>query len=104
MKLVWQPDPQSVYLSTGIDNLALHEVPFEDRAAFRSGNDQPLDHMGFVVSRPEAVDVIRQQMEEAGVHIIKPPRRHRDGSYSFYMEDPDGNAIQILYEPHISPL
>ena len=27
---------------------------------------------------------------------------HRDGSYSFYLADPDHIVIQILYEPRIS--
>ena len=37
-------------------------------------------------------------------HIAKPLARHRDGSVSFYLRDPDGNVIQVLYEPSISPL
>jgi len=104
MKVVWEPDPQNVYLTSGHDNLALHEVPPEERKAFRSGTDQPLDHLGFLVESPEAVEVWAKKMTEAGVSIVRPPRRHRDGSSSFYMADPDGNAIQILYEPHISGL
>jgi hypothetical protein len=31
-------------------------------------------------------------------------RRHRDGSVSFYIRDPDGNVIQLLFQPDISPL
>ena len=27
MEVVWEPDPQNVYLSSGCDNLALHELP-----------------------------------------------------------------------------
>ena len=27
MEVVWQPDPQNAYLSSGSDNLALHETP-----------------------------------------------------------------------------
>jgi catechol 2,3-dioxygenase-like lactoylglutathione lyase family enzyme len=38
-----------------------------------------------------------------GVDIVNPLRRHRDGSVSFYIRDPDGNVIQVLYEPSISP-
>jgi catechol 2,3-dioxygenase-like lactoylglutathione lyase family enzyme len=26
MRVVWEPDPQNVYLSSGVDNLALHET------------------------------------------------------------------------------
>ena len=37
-----------------------------------------------------------------GGAIAKPPKQHRDGSYSFYFSDPDGNIVQALYEPTIS--
>jgi catechol 2,3-dioxygenase-like lactoylglutathione lyase family enzyme len=104
MKVVWEPDSQNIYLTSGSDNLALHEIRSEEQAAFRSGNDQPLDHLGFLVESPSDVESMANRMAEAGVQILKPPRQHRDGSYSFYMTDPDGNVIQILYEPHISPL
>ncbi|WP_455389730.1 VOC family protein [Petrachloros mirabilis] len=39
-----------------------------------------------------------------GGKIAKVPKQHRDGSYSFYFSDPDGNVIQALYEPTISKL
>src|SRR5665811_1087364 len=34
MKVVWQPDPENVYLSTGYDNLALHQVTSEELSQF----------------------------------------------------------------------
>jgi hypothetical protein len=43
-------------------------------------------------------------MERSGVRIVQRPKRHRDGSYSFYLADPDDNVVQILYEPTISAL
>ena len=104
LKVVWEPDSQNVYLSSGNDNLALHEIPEADREAFISGPHQPLDHFGFLVETPEAVEGIFARMTDAGVHIVKPVKGHRDGSHSFYVADPDGNVIQILYEPHISPM
>lgn len=104
MKVVWEPDLKNVYLSSGIDNLALHEVPHEEQKKLRSGPDQPLDHLGFLVKNSEAVVGIYNEMLKVGVRIVKPLRQHRDGSHSFYMADPDGNVIQILYEPHISHL
>jgi len=104
MKAVWEPDPQNVYLSSGSDNLALHEVPPDERAAFRGGADQPLDHLGFIAASPEAVETVYRSMVRAGVRIVKPLKIHRDGSHSFYLSDPEGNVIQILFEPHISPL
>jgi predicted enzyme related to lactoylglutathione lyase len=43
-------------------------------------------------------------IESLGGRITKEPKQHRDGSYSFYFSDPDGNVIQALYEPAISRL
>jgi len=103
MTAVWEPDPENIYLTTGCDNLALHLMSEEDRAAFTPVG-QSLDHFGFVVESSEAVEEYERRMREAGVRIVKPFKRHRDGSSSFYMADPDGNVIQILYEPHISPM
>jgi predicted lactoylglutathione lyase len=51
-----------------------------------------------------SVDRLLQQAERFGAAIVKPPKQHRDGSYSFYMADPDGNVVQVLYEPNISGL
>ncbi len=102
MTVVWQPDPENVYLSSGTDNLALHQKPREMPTLSDQG--QRLDHFGFIAENESAVDRIAQKMASAGVPIVKPVKRHRDGSYSFYMSDPDGNVIQILYEPNISHL
>ncbi len=102
MRIVWEPDPESIYLSLGSDNLALHQIPPGETLAEERG--QRLDHFGFIAENESIVDAVARKMEEAGVPIVKPVKRHRDGSYSFYMADPDGNVIQILYEPHISPL
>ncbi len=95
MRVVWQPDPDNAYLSSGCDNLALH------RAA---ADTEPgrLDHIGFVVPSPDEVDRAAALLTDRGVPIVKPVRTHRDGSRSLYCEDPDGTLIQILYEPTIS--
>ncbi|MBI3597471.1 MAG: VOC family protein [Nitrospirae bacterium] len=104
MTTVWEPDAENVYLTTGCDNLALHVMPKEEAASFDASKGQALDHFGFIVESPEAVQMTALRMEKAGVRIVKPFKRHRDGSCSFYMADPDGNVIQILFEPHISPM
>jgi catechol 2,3-dioxygenase-like lactoylglutathione lyase family enzyme len=101
MKVVWQPDPDNVYLSSGRDNLALHQIPKTDLAQY-TGLGQYMDHFGMVVESPEAVDRLFGLVKELGVRIKHPPKRHRDGAYSFYLLDPDGNTIQVLYEPGIS--
>ncbi len=102
LQVVWEPDPDNVYLSSGWDNIALHSIPKEAIPRYEQKEGQFLDHFGFIVESPQRVEGIAKRMKEAGVTILNPPRSHRDGSYSFYMADPDGNRIQILYEPTIS--
>jgi predicted enzyme related to lactoylglutathione lyase len=45
---------------------------------------------------------VESKIVSLGGAIAKTPKQHRDGSYSFYFSDPDGNVIQALYEPTIS--
>ncbi len=107
MRVVWQPDANSVYLSSGIDNLALHQIPGPDKELYAHGSGQVLDHFGFIVDTPESVDrlfdQVSGQIEALGGKILHKPKRHRDNSYSFYLADPDGNTVQILFEPMVSP-
>jgi len=99
MDVVWEPDPQNVYLSSGTDNLALHELPkgVDSLAAV-----QQLDHLGFVIESIDRVRDLEQEFRSRGVKILHPFKLHRDGSASFYCTDPDGIVIQMLYEPHLS--
>ena len=101
MKLVWQPDPDNVYLSTGVDNLALHQVPTEEFEKFAASPHHPLDHLGFLMDSPDSVNAMFQEVSAQGVTIVHPPKEHRDGSFSFYLADPDSNTIQVLFEPSV---
>ena len=103
MQVVWEPDPENVYLSSGRDNLALHQIPPEELPGFQGQTGQFLDHFGWIVESPEKVKTLHETMELSATPIVKPLKTHRDGSVSFYITDPDENVIQILYEPHISP-
>src|SRR6185503_11474337 len=94
MRVVWEPDPDNVYLSSGPDNLALHR----DAAA----GPGALDHLGFIVDAPEEVDRLAERFRAQGVTLAVEPRDHRDGSRSFYCLDPDGLRIQVLFEPTLS--
>jgi catechol 2,3-dioxygenase-like lactoylglutathione lyase family enzyme len=100
MRPVWEPDPSNCYLSSGCDNLALHQADLPSAP----GQQAALDHLGFIVDSADAVWAAAEELLARSVPIVKPPRRHRDGSCSLYCADPDGNVIQILYEPSISPL
>ena len=90
----WEPDPDNVYLSSGIDNLALH------RSTAASGG--ALDHLGIVVRTPGEVDRWAAFLESRGIALDAAPRTHRDGARSLYFRDPDGNSIQIIHHPPIS--
>ncbi|MBH0181311.1 MAG: VOC family protein [Nitrospira sp.] len=105
---VWEPDSENVYFSSGTDNLALHQISKSEMESYDRTKTQLLDHMGVILDSPQAVDQlyqhIAQKIEAMGGRIAKEPKQHRDGSYSFYFADPDGNLIQALYEPSISRL
>lgn len=98
MQVVWEPDSRNVYLSSGCDNLALHEVS----EAFPAAPGQQLDHLGFVIDSIARVKELEAAFRARGVTIVHPFKIHRDGSASFYCADPDGIIIQLLYEPHLS--
>lgn len=95
MQLVWQPDEDNYYLSTGHDNLALHRAP----AHFDVTSQQRLDHIGFFISSPEEVDHWYAFLIEKGVEMKAAPKNHRDGTRSFYCADPDGNVVQMIHVP-----
>lgn len=97
MRVEWRPDADNVYLTSGHDNLALH------RAADIGAAAQRLDHIGFVLATPAAVDAWHAFLVAQGVSILKPPKTHRDGARSFYCTDPAGNVIQLIYHPPLAP-
>jgi catechol 2,3-dioxygenase-like lactoylglutathione lyase family enzyme len=91
----WEPDPDNIYLSSGLDNLALHRAA----SAVVPG---ALDHLGLIVRAADDVDKWAAFLEAHGVTIEAKPRTHRDGARSCYFSDPDGNKIQIIHHPPIS--
>ena len=99
MDVVWQPDSKNAYLSSGTDNLALHETPGGQAPSVATSS---LDHLGFIVSDIDRVRELENEFRAQKVTIIKPFKLHRDGSASFYCADPDGVVIQMLYEPTLS--
>ena len=99
MDVVWEPDAENVYLSSGCDNIAIHAVSANFAA---SAEEKQFDHLGFIVESIERVKELEQEFIAKGVRIVHPFKAHRDGSASFYCADPDGIVIQMLYEPHLS--
>ncbi|MCA9322088.1 MAG: VOC family protein [Planctomycetes bacterium] len=97
MAVEWEPDPDNLYLTSGPDNLALHR-------AERPAGPGALDHLGFMVTRPDVVDLWFRRAQDAGLTIVQAPKDHRDGARSFYLEDPDGNRVQIIHHRPLEAL
>lgn len=97
MEVERQPDEDTVFLTSGRDNLALHRA---SEAATEEG--QRLDHMGFIVDAIDDVDRWHAYLRDRDVAIEKPPKTHRDGARSFFCQDPDGTRIQIIFHPPLS--
>jgi len=105
-RVEWEPDAENVYLTSGTDNLALHQEPKGPHETGRRTSDprghQALDHVGLIVPSRAGVDEWAAYLEEAGVTPESRPRTHRDGARSLYLNDPEGNRVQIFYHPPIS--
>jgi len=98
MTIEWRPDPQNVYLTSGGDNLALHQA---DAGQTRDEVGQRLDHIGFFVENAETVDQWFDWLRQHDVRMRTAPRTHRDGARSFYCYDPDGTLVQVIHHPPI---
>lgn len=94
-RVEWEPDAQNLYLTSGTDNLALHEEKSE-------GGRGSLDHLGILVERPQDVDDWAEYLKSHQVILKQEPKTHRDGARSIYLSDPEQNVIQIIYHPPIS--
>ncbi|MCY4497412.1 MAG: VOC family protein [Rhodospirillaceae bacterium] len=96
-------DPDKAWLNSGqypeseplwYHNLALTEVPERnDRYWSRTG----LNHVAFELESPEDVMAIGDDLKRRGVRIIRGPGVHaEDMTYHVYVEDPDGNVIELM--------
>lgn len=94
-EIEWQPDSQNLYITSGTDNLALHEVA-------ESVTPGALDHLGILVEKSDDVDAWADYLVSKGVKLKTEPRTHRDGARSIYFSDPGDNMIQLIYHPPIS--
>lgn len=96
MQLEWEPDAENVYLTSGgHDNLALHRAdPGQSPGA--------LDHIGYALPTAADVDAWYAWARQQGAEIAREIKTHRDGARSFYLRDPDGVVIQMIYHPPIA--
>jgi catechol 2,3-dioxygenase-like lactoylglutathione lyase family enzyme len=88
-ELTWDaPDWSYLQLPGGGDGVALLSPDY--RAAG--------PHVAFHVREREEVDQVHSSLAAAG-HRVGPVHDHRDGTASFYFQDPDGNWLELLHEP-----
>ena len=92
MKIVWQPDEENIYLSSGSDNLALHAA----KGPFPEGQAR-LDHIGFFIESEAMVKEWHEYLSHHNVTIHSDVKYHRDGAVSFYCADPDDNTVQFIW-------
>ena len=102
----WEPDPDNVYLSSGIDNSRCTvaadaaTATRRRRAASRAG---ALDHLGLIVRHADDVDRWAAFLESRGVTLdAKPQHPPRRRALAATSSDPDGNSVQIIHHPPIS--
>lgn len=95
MQIEWQPDPDNVYMTNQGDVFALHRVDYQADPL------QRLDHIGFVLTSPQAVDDWYAHMVAHQVRITEAPKAHRDGSKGFYCLDSVGHLLEFIYHPPI---
>ena len=98
MTVEWRPDDENVYLTSGKDNLALHQ------ARDVINGVQRLDHIGFILNTAQDVDSWYDFLKEHDVPMRSQPKTHRDGARSFYCEDPAGVVVQMIYHPPLENL
>ncbi len=55
-------------------------------------------HFAFHFSDRAEVQTVHDRLEASG-HRVGPVHDHRDGTASFYLQDPEGNWLEMLYEP-----
>ena len=54
-----------------------------------------LTHLAFGVDSVNDVDILAHRMEQAGIKILRGPRKTGDGYYEFETLDPDNNRLEI---------
>ncbi len=89
MKLVWD-DNDWCYLEAN---------PSKDGLALLGPNyKQAGPHFAFHFSQKSEVENARDKLLDSGIQVGD-LHSHRDGTASFYIKDPEGNWLEMLYHP-----
>ena len=89
MQLIWD-DKDWCYLEAGQgkDGLALLGPSYKAAGP----------HFAFHFDEKKEVEKIYSDLKKSGVKVA-PIHEHRDGTASFYMQDTEGNWLEMLYVP-----
>ena len=91
-------DADWAMVAMGGTTLSLIPAPAGERPAPRGGSHPA--HLGIVLDTPAAVDALYQRLRDLSLPRLGEPKRHRDGSYGFYLTDPDSNALECIFIPY----
>ncbi|WP_320663353.1 VOC family protein [Prochlorococcus sp. MIT 1223] len=89
MRLIWD-DQDWCYLEAGPTNDGL--------ALLGPGYKAAGPHFAFHFTDRKEVELLHSELSESGVSVGS-LHDHRDGTASFYLKDPEGNWLEMLYEP-----
>ena len=89
MKLIWD-DVDWCYLEAGTnkDGLALLGPRYKKAGP----------HFAFHFTDKREVEVAHSKLKDSGIQVGA-LHEHRDGTASFYLQDPEGNWLEMLYQP-----
>ena len=87
MRLIWDAEDWA-YLGAGNEGLALLGPNYKAAGP----------HFAFHFDSRDAMQAMHDQLKAEGV-AVGGLHDHRDGTASFYLRDPEGNWLEMLYEP-----
>lgn len=106
MKTIWKKTDDKAYLTTGSgDIFALLQNAHERKKIFHLAQitvDQfstpNFPHFGIVVDSEEEFQALLDQVRQSDLQVAG-PKTSRDTTHSFYILDPEGNPVQIVWPP-----
>ncbi len=96
-KVYWDKDADWAMLSLGDTYLSLVPVR-EVQKSEKRGSHQA--HLGFLFPNKGEVLELAEKLRADGRWVVGACKEHRDGSFGFYLNDPDGNSLECIFIPH----
>ncbi|MBU1202044.1 MAG: VOC family protein [Nanoarchaeota archaeon] len=77
--------------------LGLNGTSIGLKRSAHSGSREGVDHFGFTTDNPADLEYLIEQLNGKNIHYER--KKHRDGSESLFIRDPDEYMIQAAYMP-----